>query len=709
MGFKGWLLAENIIVKWFNDIATLVPAEGPKMDIHYQWENGYSSYYVGCYQAKREGYVSLSNRPTHIAIIKTNSIEQNEGIDIGFIKNLTAILQQQGFRDVPHKEGGESGFEQLFKAVGYEPEKPPEEDFATNQVPDFEKGSKNTTPIGKAVSVSKAGGSWSFIVEDQDSYNYKINAIIKAMQQASKPLIDNDLIDYFEVVDRKSGKRLEIMYSKKGEADKNDWRSQFDKAAAQLKYFAVTHLVGMPKFKTELLKVINADDLKGGAEWPAKKVQPQNLNVSLEELYKLNDSSYSSNILIDIFLDAVKANDKYKFIQLERLADWAERKQKDTVGQKYPPWYMGGGADWIRNIWNKSSIIEEMTSPGSVLDVLSTVDSFLKYGDLLNDVEPEYYNHIKKGIKEAIEEAFSSDSEPPHLSRSDIHYLNDIAGKLKLSPSLISGFEQLSKKYKDEETTEKKRQEELRVKRSYLLPDGTAVYMMLGEDSEFQSAYKYVNYHNDLNTQELAYDLVGDEEGVHMDAYEKAEEEAYGDVLERPSESYGEDKKEVIEDIGYEWEDFMNSNSDLASDVEDYHSDEDVVKKIIDDYYDEFVEWKKAEMKEKEDKDGRYEADLESHDFQQRAGELMEEISEEYAFEKGLVTVFRSDYGLVEVQIHKKNWEKFKPILKKLLELNLHERDAEDEAFFKVSTKISVDFRPEGGFTKSVYDLRNEL
>ena len=33
MGFKGWLLAENIIVKWFNDIATLVPAEGPKMDI----------------------------------------------------------------------------------------------------------------------------------------------------------------------------------------------------------------------------------------------------------------------------------------------------------------------------------------------------------------------------------------------------------------------------------------------------------------------------------------------------------------------------------------------------------------------------------------------------------------------------------------------------------------------------------------------------
>ena len=198
MGFKGWLLAENIIVKWFNDIATLVPAEGPKMDIHYQWENGYSSYYVGCYQAKREGYVSLSNRPTHIAIIKTNSIEQNEGIDIGFIKNLTAILQQQGFRDVPHKEGGESGFEQLFKAVGYEPEKPPEEDFATNQVPDFEKGSKNTTPIGKAVSVSKAGGSWSFIVEDQDSYNYKINAIIKAMQQASKPLIDNDLIDYFE-------------------------------------------------------------------------------------------------------------------------------------------------------------------------------------------------------------------------------------------------------------------------------------------------------------------------------------------------------------------------------------------------------------------------------------------------------------------------------------------------------------------------------
>jgi hypothetical protein len=78
------------------------------------------------------------------------------------------------------------------------------------------------------------------------------------------------------------------------------------------------------------------------------------------------------------------------------------------------------------------------------------------------------------------------------------------------------------------------------------------------------------------------------------------------------------------------------------------------------------------------------------------------------AWEEGLV-IIQTDIGKAEIQLHKNNWEKFKPILKRTIELNIREKNEDQESYWKASTQISVEFIPEGGFTKSAYTLSQEL
>ena len=720
MSFKGWLLVEDIIIQEYGHLATLVPAEGPNMEFHYQWDNGYASYYIGCYQARREGYVSLSSRPTHVGVIKTDAIEQREGIDIGFIKNLTAIFKKQGLKGVPYREGGRTGFDNLFKQVGFQSEEQPEEPFTTgHEVPDFETGKKNMTPLTPSggISVSRASGSWAFFVSAQETQNYMIKAILDAMKQAAKPLLDNDLIDYCEIVDRKSMSRSEVLYSKKGKTDEDDWKGAFKKAIAQLKYLIVTYLVGMPKYKTELLDIIN--------RYPdAKETNPQQTWASWAALEKLNDHSYNDNALLSRFFDALKSGDKDRLAALEKLAVWAEKQPKGNT------YWIGGGAEKLGWIWNRDKdavsekqggvlakytrgedVVADMVGSG-VLDHLSTVASFMKYEDLLQQVEPEYYQYIKDHIKVAIEQAFEEDEEAVrHLDRGDILNLNDIAGKLRLNPAIIHAMEQGAEKIKTAEAEAHKKRLAERIKNSYLMPIDGSAYMMLGEDEELHSAHKYVDYRGDFDVGELAEDLVGDEEGVFYDAMERAEKDAYDDVLERPSETYGEDDNEVEEDIGYEWWEFADENNIeeiKQKEIPEELSEEDAIQIVKDNYYKQFIKWKKEEMREKEDRDGRYEVDTESSEFNEKVSEYKKEVAEEYAWEKGLVTIKR-DEKEVEIQLHKTHWEKFKPTFKKLLEINLHTKDNDDDEYFKASTRITVDLLPDEGDRKSAYDWLRDL
>lgn len=205
MRFKDWLLIENIVVKWGRDNAILQPSnEVMPFDVHYQWDKGFSSYFVGAFQAQRVGYVSIGTRATHIGIIKTTPIESNSGPDFGFIKNLIGIIRQQRLIPVPYKEEG-SDFDGMFKKAEKDLGKSLNLDdiktgFATGEnLPDFELGQSSTHQLTKGMSVSRATGSWAQFFETNQA-TYLLPKIVEFLKQAAKPLLDNDIIDFIEIV-----------------------------------------------------------------------------------------------------------------------------------------------------------------------------------------------------------------------------------------------------------------------------------------------------------------------------------------------------------------------------------------------------------------------------------------------------------------------------------------------------------------------------
>lgn len=90
-----------------------------------------------------------------------------------------------------------------------------------------------------------------------------------------------------------------------------------------------------------------------------------------------------------------------------------------------------------------------------------------------------------------------------------------------------------------------------------------------------------------------------------------------------------------------------------------------------------------------------------------RVHHFQEEVAEEMAWQEGMI-ILTTDIGKVNIQLAKKHWQAFKPILKRTIEINMKEKEEEyGETVWKASTKISVDFmmEGEGGFTKPAYDM----
>lgn len=97
MKFRRWYaFNENIII---NDVggepAALHVVPGSLKEFNYQDDTAYSSFFVAKYQARREGYLHIGTRPTHVGITKTTPIEQGKGTDVAFIRNLMGQLRHR--------------------------------------------------------------------------------------------------------------------------------------------------------------------------------------------------------------------------------------------------------------------------------------------------------------------------------------------------------------------------------------------------------------------------------------------------------------------------------------------------------------------------------------------------------------------------------------------------------------------------------------
>jgi len=704
MSFKSWILAENIIVKYGKDEASLVPATTNILpyDFHYQSENDYATYFIGFYRAERTGYVSLGSQPTHIGIIKTNSINHGNAVDIGFIKNLIGELSKMGFKSVPYKEVG-TNFDKAFSNVGYKPENPAQTGYTTGEnIPDIDLGQSSTHSMSPGISVSRAAGSWAYFIEvGTGSSQFYLSKLINAIKQAAQPLVNNDLIDFYSFHNRTSGKD-EIVYSSKGKESKENYSTQLSQCMSQLKYMASVMQKEMPSYIKQLLNRINLEGAKNAENWTGRLAEPKNYKLKFSKMYELIQSSLGDDIIIKSFLDAMKLQDTERFNQLEKIAKWSENKDSNRS-------WIGGALENIEKFWgnDESKLVRAYSDPEKVfLYISSLYETLVVYGDLLKEIEPDEYDHLVQTAKYSIEKGFE-EGHARGLSRHEIVRLNDLADVLDLNPKIKHELEQNSQELKDQEEKRQNKMKEERLSQRFLIPEGQFSY--LEKDVWKTIPDKFLEYYNgkyEINFGELALDFIDDDtkESISHDAYEKAEEEAHGDVSERPSETYGQDKKELFDDIDYYWDKFIEDYE--LDDINEDTPEQEIPEIIKKHYVDDFIDWRKEKMQEDEDSDGRYTPDTESHEFQMRIHEIEKELAEEKAWEQGLATIYNDD-GDIFIQTHKNNYEKIKSIIKKTIELNLSKKDNDGIPYWKSSTPINIDFIPQGGFRKSAYDMLN--
>lgn len=694
--FKNWLINENapinenIIINDMGSEAVLNVTQ-PQLikEFHYQWDDGYSLYFIAAYQAKRPGYISISTTPTHVGITKTDPIEGGKGIDQAFLKTLQATLNSK-YKSVPYKEG-ESDWSNAFPDQADMFKNAAEKELKHPNLPDFKQGASNAQKLGKSISVSRASGSWSFFFRTE-SPDFAIKAILEYAKQAAKPLIDNDLIDYYEIVDRMTSRRLEVVRSKKGENDQGELQNEYDRGVSYLKYLAELMLKDKPGAKQLVLNRINQVGAKvsGGGEHPAIKIQPANNKVPLDQLKTFVNRTYAEDFILLAFIEAVKKDNQ----KIYELLEYAGTHQNQTPGT-----IVYNGVNLLKT-YEKSDYGTDLSAwlDDGYLGLRGhfyNLASLFKYSNDLKHIVPNELTKFKTETEEKIDQFLSNpeeDGDKIELHKNEIKSLIELSKYIHIDEKKLENLNGLHKDILSREAEEKKKEQEYREKAKHLLYHKENKYLVLnGGNTVWESVpQKYVSYRDDdVDIGEFALGEIVDREDISQEAYEKALEKVQGDAAERQSDSYGDDKKDVDSDIDFYYDDFVNDH-EFDEDISKM-SDEELTKMIKDDYYDAFVDWRKNKLKQEEEEESwKYEPEPDHSDI----AEAEEELAVPLAFkEYGLVLIqYDDERHEIYVQCAAKWDDKVRQILLKTLQTNLNSKTSDDEPHISRSDKVVIDY-----------------
>lgn len=697
--FKNWLeiknitpINENIIINDMGSEAVLNVVQ-PQLikEFHYQWDEGYSLYFIAAYQAKRPGYISISTSPTHVGITKTDPIEGGKGIDQAFLKTLHSTLNSK-YKSVPYKEG-ESSWSNAFPDHADIFKNAAEKDVNHPKLPDFQQGASNAQKLGKSMSVSRASGSWSFFFRTE-SPDFAIKAILDYAKQAAKPLIDNDLIDYYEIVDRMTSKRIEVVRSNKGNDAQGQLENEYARGVSYLKYLAELMLKDKPGAKQLVLNRINqvGSKVSGGGEHPALKIQPANNKFPLEELKTFINRTYAEDFILLAFVEAIKKDNQ----KVYELLDYAGNHQSQTPGT-----IVYNGVNLLKTYgkFDYGTDLSSWLESSGYLGLRGhfyNLASLFKYSNDLKQIVPNELTKFKTETEEKIDEFLSNpeeeDGDKIELSKSEIKSLVELAKYIHIDEKKLENLNGLHKDILSREAEEKKKEQEYREKAKHLLYHQENKYLALnGGTTTWESVpQKYVSYHDqDVDLGDFALEEIIDREDIAEEAYEKALEKVQGDAEERKSTSYGDDQADVESDIDYHYDDFVNAH-EFDDDISQM-SDDELIKMVKDDYYDAFVDWRKKELeKEEEEESWKYEPEPDHSDI----SEAEQELAVPLAFkEYGLVLMkYDDERHEVYVQCAAKWDDKVRQILLKTLQINLSSKTSDDEPHISRSDKIVIDY-----------------
>jgi hypothetical protein len=698
--FKAWILNENIVINDMGTEAVLQVAEQTYIrEFNYHWDKGYSTYFIAPYQARRPGYLHLGEHATHIGITKTSPIEAGVGVDVAFIKTLTGILNSK-FQSVPYKEG-ESQWMGLINKAMPDHDITPETDKQLGHAPapNFAQGNTNSVQITPGIKASRASGSWSFFVKTS-SVRYAIESVLNYMKQAAQPLIDNDVIDYFEINERMTGKQIEIVRSKKGQEDKDNHTNEYNKNVAYLKYMAMVILKNKPNIQKLVLNRISGVGMGGRQQHPAAAIIPDATKIPLPQLEEFVNNSYGTDIILQAFLEGAKKDNDLIWNMMEKAAT-----------QENPNALMYYACSILRlegylNNKNLGNDLGHCFEPTYALSGMNEIINIFKSEKLLQAIIPHQYELFKSRYEKFINDWFLNEEEKEPLEPYEIKKLKAISAYIELDPRLKDNIDKLHGEITKAENDKKVKDEETRRRRSNIFYEGDSKYMLLSQgNSEWHKVPdRYVSYRGDVDMGWFCLEEIVDREDIFHDAYEKAQEKAYEDAEEKKSLTYGDDKNDVESDIESDYDDFINDH-ELEDEGLENMSDEEAIQLIKDNYFSDFIAWKKEKLeKEEESESWKYEPEVDQNDL----NDIEQEIAEEVAYENyGLVFCVRGEKDTT-FTLHSKYKEKALPLIKNAVKINMETKveDDEYEKFMAPHDKISIEYTDDGQYqNSSAYDL----
>jgi len=683
MLFKEWLLLqESIIVSIGHEEVPLGKSDQASkvVEFSYATDTHYSSFEIWPFSEERKGYVFTGNASV-VGIIKSTPIFADNGADRAFIQALTASLNSSGYKALPYKEG-DSMWMGVFKGAGADDDDllgsmKGEKDSDTAATPKMGKEAPADRKLTSGISVSRASGSWAYFmgINSGDAGSY-IGAIERLMKGAIKPLVDNNLVDYYRIVRGRNYKAEEWVWSEKGRREKDESRGAADKSVAYMKFLAERMLANHPKAKEVVLGHFRHS-------WN-KDVKPLNERVPMDDLKAYVRDSHGESPFLYFFLDTIQGNNQRMYEALEDSANTPNYNDAISIYKEID----GDEYDYM--------IEEPRLWMTQALKIFSL-------SDFLHKNSRSHFEKFKSEYEQALNRWLTSG---PTIRPMELKHLKGLSDYIEVhDKDRISDahgkHEKANKEFNKRQEDEYRKADEKLIKTKQVIALGQFKYLMIGKDPSWKEiSHNYINGYDevDVGLMALEEELV-DRESIMHSAHDKASEDASADAEERKSETYGQDREEVEGDVDYELDDYLDDREFDEGEFDGLSEDQKKAK-IKEEYLDDFIGWKKERLqKEEEEESWKYEPEADESDIRK----YEEEFAEEKAYEDGLVWIRWVDDESKDIEVfaHHKHYEKAREMVRKNIADGMALKDKYDEPLIRKDQRVEFQLVGEGDSSKS--------
>lgn len=668
----------GIPIKTMNGTGELVA--GPESasqftTFEYQWPGGYTDINLQALALNDNG---LQYSVGYVAINGPVNWNPVDPVDQHF---LTAIQNGlKGFAKAEWAEGRNPFLDMMEQATGKRYTDNPDEVNMT----EFEE--TEVLPLPQGITMGQSS-TIDVIGPYPNQTHYYIQQIIRLLENAAKPLIENNTLDFYGY--RSQGMGENHVWSQRGQQEKDDHQANNQRHIGYWLYVVNTYLAAYPNCKKRI-------------EYLAKRymgVEPSNVPVDLKnsEPVKYMIDEAGSHVVVEIH-NAMIAGDDDALSRMEHLLQTAEK-------------YKINGLDSLLFLLNREDFLEALEIYMYEVYASAPYQQFMR--------ETGYEMHADYIMEAAREQATTAlQNRDQRTMRKWYKYINDLG----LPPEVVQQYDQAEEQFKEEDfLAEKQRKEQARVN-SFNLHWDKAIIDLTDPAAKVQDISRY----DGLGEYLVANDQYG--EGTYMDAYERAEEKAREELEERPSETYSENEEEILSDIKFEADDYLEATAFWETDagekiwkrdnLEVLHKDYDAmrayeIKFVLENLRDEFVDWKIGKLKEEEEQESwKYEVTEEAIEEALR-GDMyrgdtgaLHESAEAEAYELGMMYMSAdTDADYMEVWVHPKYAEQAKAALQTFAQQNKPSDNWDDPGLPK-HFEIDVSFYgTEDGYQVKLYDL----